>query len=59
MVGVASEGVDQAREKTAIWLDQAGEKLDRKLDQARENLTPPGGSSWWECLDHARGKWHV
>jgi hypothetical protein len=46
MVEVASEGVDQAREKNAIPLDQAGEKLVHKVDQARENLTPPGGSSW-------------
>jgi hypothetical protein len=39
MVGVASEGVDQAREKNQLLLDQARENPALEVDQARENLT--------------------
>lgn len=41
MVEVASEGVDQAREKNSICLDQARENLTAQVDQAREKLVPP------------------
>jgi hypothetical protein len=40
MGAVASEGVDQAREKNPIRVDQARENLTLRLDQAREKLAP-------------------